>query len=173
MKLRNSTFNNNLTLLRNSTFDVTWTHILTNKVLELVSKLVVHSSIINYYTVVTGNDLQLRSRKNRKLLTPLRFGCFGRNVKKYHLPVSGNPARRTSNHYRSIIGHCCVTEYKHRSRINIPETQTQYRLIRTLVYPYFCRYTLSPLPFATLAKADFLGFANQLQNSPMANGEAL
>ena len=41
--------------------------------------------------LVTGNDLQLRSRKNRKLLTPLRFGCFGRNVKnKNHLPVSGN-----------------------------------------------------------------------------------
>ena len=54
------TFNNNMTLLRNSTFDVTWTSgltsslppSLTNKVLELVSKLVVHSSKIISVVVI-------------------------------------------------------------------------------------------------------------------------
>ena len=58
-------FNNNLTLLRNSTFDVTWTSgrtsSLTNKVLELVSKLVVHSSINRLYCIT------LRVLKNRSM----------------------------------------------------------------------------------------------------------
>ena len=58
------------------------------------------------------------------------------------------------------IAHCCVIEYKYRSRINIPETQTQYRLIRT--------FAGIPCPFATLAIAEFLSFANQLQILPMA-----
>ena len=50
-----------MTLLRNSTFDVTWTSrhrpSLAKKVLELVSKLVVHSSIIILVGGLCGSDL--------------------------------------------------------------------------------------------------------------------
>ena len=73
--------------------------------------------------------------------------------------IIGQWRTRTRNQYRSNIAHCCLTEYKHRSRINIPETQTQYRLIRT----FAC------IPFRHFGESGFFGFHQS--TSKFAHGE--
>ena len=61
--------------------------------------------------LVTGNDLQLSSRKNRKLLTPLRFGCFGRNVKTNLGDLGSKTAKQLYNSYQICSDHFEDSQY--------------------------------------------------------------